>query len=143
MWTVRNNKSSISSTDLCARNCFRCTGFPWDLDSEYGNRTRRLHEALIEEVDFGTLWDEWGIVGDIVVRLPFCVSHRHNFTNMSQLFTSLFPRSDIHTLLAPDLLHQLIKGTFKDHLVDWVGYYLEETHGKTRAKEILDDIDRR
>ncbi|KAF9245384.1 hypothetical protein BU15DRAFT_85684 [Melanogaster broomeanus] len=104
---------------------FRCIGFPWDLDGEYGNRTRELREALIEEIDFGTLWDEWGIIGDIV------------------LFTSHFPRSDIHALLAPDLLHQLIKGTFKDHLVDWVGYYLEETYGATRAKEILDDIDRR
>ncbi|KAI9568902.1 hypothetical protein HD554DRAFT_2204879 [Boletus coccyginus] len=89
------------------------------------NWCEQLHEALIEEVDFGTLWDKWGIVGDIV------------------FFMSLFPRSDIHTLLAPDLLYQLIKGTFKDHLVNWVGYYLEETHGKTHAKEILDDINRR
>ncbi|KAI9570938.1 hypothetical protein HD554DRAFT_2203708 [Boletus coccyginus] len=82
--------------------CGQCTRFPWDLDSEYGNRMRRLYEALIKEVDFGTLWDEWGIVRDIM------------------LFMSLFPCSDIHVLLAPNLLHQLIKGTFKDHLVDWM-----------------------
>jgi hypothetical protein len=35
----------------------------------------------------------------------------------------------------------VIKGTFKDHLVDWVGEYLETVHGKMRAKEILADID--
>ena len=42
-----------------------------------------------------------------------------------------------------DLLHQLIKGGFKDHLVTWVGEYLELEHGKAKAAEIMDDIDRR
>jgi hypothetical protein len=54
-----------------------------------------------------------------------------------------FPQADIHELLSPDLLHQIIKGTFKDHLVEWVTEYLEGVHGKTRAKEILADIDLR
>jgi len=40
-------------------------------------------------------------------------------------------------------LHQLIKGTFKDHLVTWVGEYLAIEHGQARANEIMDDIDRR
>jgi hypothetical protein len=61
----------------------------------------------------------------------------------SQPFTNSFPRADIHELLSPDILHQLIKGTFKDHLVTWVGQYLTAEYGKTRAKEILDDIDQR
>jgi hypothetical protein len=55
----------------------------------------------------------------------------------------LFPRANIHELLSPDLLHQIIKGTFKDHLVDWVGEYLEIVHGEKGAKKILADIDRR
>jgi hypothetical protein len=58
-------------------------------------------------------------------------------------FTDDFPRADIHELIAPDILHQLIKGTFKDHLVTWINDYLCTTYGNTRAKEILDDIDRR
>ena len=54
-----------------------------------------------------------------------------------------FPRADIHELLTLGLLHQLIKGTFKDHLVTWVQEYLEHVHGETRAAVILADIDRR
>jgi hypothetical protein len=61
----------------------------------------------------------------------------------SKPFTNDFPRADIHELISPDILHQVIKGTFKDHLVTWVEDYLVITHGKKRAKEILDDIDRR
>ncbi len=57
-------------------------------------------------------------------------------------FTNDFPRADIHELLSGDLLHQLIKGTFKDHLVTWIGEYLTIEHGESRAKEILDEIDR-
>ncbi|KAJ6603766.1 hypothetical protein B0H10DRAFT_2167219 [Mycena sp. CBHHK59/15] len=54
-----------------------------------------------------------------------------------------FPRADIYELLSPDLLHQVIKGAFKDHLVAWVGKYLENEHGKAKAKKIMADIDRR
>jgi hypothetical protein len=60
-----------------------------------------------------------------------------------QPFTRGFPRADIHELLAPDLLHQLIKGTFKDHLVEWVAEYLHITHGEAMALEIIEDIDHR
>jgi hypothetical protein len=65
------------------------------------------------------------------------------FSAWYQPFTHGFPRADIHELLSPDLLHQLIKGTFKDHLVMWVGDYLIQTHGQTKALEIIEDIDHR
>ncbi|KAF8815870.1 hypothetical protein BYT27DRAFT_7248786 [Phlegmacium glaucopus] len=52
-----------------------------------------------------TLWDEYEIDDDI---LPF---------------THDFPRADIYEILTPDLLHQVIKGTFKDHLVTWVVHH--------------------
>ena len=64
-------------------------------------------------------------------------------THLLQPFTNGFLRASIYLLLAPDILHQLIKGTFKDHLVEWVTKYLEEIYGKSKAKEILADIDRR
>ena len=70
------------------------------------------------------------------------------FTNhvLSKPFTKLFPRADIHELLTPDLLHQVIKGAFKDHLVDWVEDYVRNVQheGSRRvAEEVLADIDRR
>ena len=54
-----------------------------------------------------------------------------------------FPRADIHELLTPDLLHQVIKGTFKDHLIQWIVDYLGEVYSTSKAEEILDEIDRR
>ena len=59
-----------------------------------------------------------------------------------QPFTMNFPRADIHELLTSDLLHQAIKGTFKDHLVVWVEDYLKIVHGSSVAESILDEIDR-
>ncbi|KAG2102871.1 uncharacterized protein F5147DRAFT_746797 [Suillus discolor] len=105
--------------------CGRCLAFPSNLDEGGVSRSHEHTDALVDSVDFGILWDEYGIIGELVP------------------FTNDFPRADIHELLAPDILHQLIKGTFRDHLVEWVGQYLELTHGKMCAKAILDDIDRR
>lgn len=63
--------------------------------------------------------------------------------DLHQPFTEGFPRADVNQILSPDILHQLIKGGFHDHLVTWVNEYLELRHGMAKSKEIQDDIARR
>ncbi|KAG0692648.1 hypothetical protein DFH29DRAFT_985697 [Suillus ampliporus] len=105
--------------------CPRCLGNRKDLDgSQPCLHRREAHtELLVEQLTYKQAWDEYGIIADLVP------------------FTNDFPRADIHELLSPDILHQIIKGTFKDHLVDWVGEYLLVIHGTHHAAEIMDDID--
>ncbi|KAM6502974.1 hypothetical protein JOM56_002951 [Amanita muscaria] len=105
--------------------CPRCTALKNDIDGKGGRRTHELTRALIEALDEKTLWFDYGIVSGI---MPF---------------TSNFPCADIHELITPDILHQLVKGTFKDHLVTWVESYIKSANTRPQAKKILADIDRR
>jgi hypothetical protein len=54
-------------------------------------------------------------------------------------FTASFPHADIHELLAPDLLYQIIKGTFKDHLVEWITLFIDTNFNK--STEVLTELD--
>ncbi|KAJ7183927.1 hypothetical protein C8R46DRAFT_1159216 [Mycena filopes] len=106
--------------------CPKCEAHPKNLDADGARlRTRTKTEALIMCFDPGILWDEYGVRADVVP------------------FTNDFPRADIHELLSSDLLHQVIKGTFKDHIISWVNEYLHKEHGEKQALEIIQDIDRR
>ncbi len=47
-----------------------------------------------------------------------------------QPFTFIFPCAHIHKMMSSDLLQQIIKGTFKDHFIEWVFYYLVAKEGE-------------
>ncbi|KAI0707701.1 hypothetical protein C8Q76DRAFT_770579 [Earliella scabrosa] len=101
------------------------TNLDQPLDSPAPRRSRDTTDYMTAAFELGPLWEEYGVVGDIVP------------------FTNDFPRADIHELISPDILHQLVKGTFKDHLVTWVEQTLKLEHGEARAAELLAEIDRR
>ena len=98
---------------------------------------------LVQVFELGDLWDAYGIVGDVVV----CCCSPGNPVSLTYLipqpFTNDFPRADISELLSLDILHQVIKGTFKDHLVQWINNYITKTNMKKEGNIILADIDRR
>jgi hypothetical protein len=49
--------------------CPKCTAPADGLDDgTYGRRSREHTNLLVEEFELGVLWDEYGLVGDIVVR---------------------------------------------------------------------------
>lgn len=121
-----------------------------DLDGTHaGRRTPALTNKLRDLVDSKTLWTDYGINCDIIVSAIIDSSFiRPVFSRSADLtpgqpFTSDFPRADIYEMISPDLLHQVIKGTFKDHIVTWICDYVISVHGETRGGAILDDIDQR
>lgn len=99
---------------------------------------------IVYNLELGDAWDAYGLVGDVVVRDHFVVDYAVLMILFAlQPFTEAFPRADIHTLITPDILHQIIKGTFKDHLVTWVDEYLELKYQSRDAKHIMDVINQR
>ncbi|KAG1844251.1 hypothetical protein C8R48DRAFT_750879 [Suillus tomentosus] len=93
-------------------------------DSPSGRRSHQHTKILMCRLLRYTAQAGWGIISGI---LPF---------------TAYFPCADIHELLTPDILHQIIKGTFKDYIVAWVGEYFLITYGEKKAEQIWADIDR-
>jgi len=122
----------------------RCDADPSNLDDPNATLwTWEQTAALLRDEDPESLRYGHGIVPDFEVCRHGINSSDTALTNAQQPFTMKFPRADIHELLTSDLLHQVIKGAFKDHLVQWVEDYLKLMHGPSKAESILDEIDRR
>ncbi len=51
-------------------------------------------------------------------------------------FTTKVPYADIHRILRPDILHQLQKGVFQYHLVNWVLLDIKMHHKHTGSSEL-------
>jgi hypothetical protein len=113
-----------------------------DLDRPSVDRSHEHTDALMEGFTLKELWDDFGIVGDLVGSKVRSLD-AGRLSRYLQPFTTHFPRADIHELISMDLLHQVIKGTFKDHVVAWVESYIRAEHDKADADRILADIDRR
>ncbi len=119
----------------------RCTALNTDLNGKVGGWHSHEHtEALTDALDVKVLWVDYGIVSSIMVHL-ILFPWFFLWCN-SKPFTHGFPRANIHKLLSPNILHQMIKGTFKDHLVAWVVSYVKLVNTLQHAKKVLADIDR-
>ena len=122
-----------------------CASSPTNLDQPNPILRSKEHtNACKAAFDSKTLWEKYGIVGGVTVSYsPLHLTYRHLTYSHPKPFTEHFPHADIYELITPDLLHQLVKGVFKDHLVEWVVEYLQKEHGKAKSEVILDEIDRR
>ncbi|KAG1837632.1 hypothetical protein DFJ58DRAFT_846379 [Suillus subalutaceus] len=84
------------------------------------------------------------VIFDVLCMVLDCtlliILSKHCSELVSKPFTNYFPQADIHKLLSPDILHQLIKGAFKDHIVTWVHKYIEAQYSENEVNRILDDI---
>ena len=119
----------------------RCTALNSDLDGKVGGWCSHEHtEAFMDALDEKVLWVDYGIISSIMVH-PILFPQFFFWCN-SKPFTHGFPHADIHELLSPNILHQMIKGTFKDHLVAWVVSYIKLVNTPKHAKMVLADIDR-
>ncbi|ESK82484.1 hypothetical protein Moror_8528 [Moniliophthora roreri MCA 2997] len=108
--------------------CPKCMVHPDFLDDSNAHLwTGEWTDAMIDAYVPNLLWNAYGIVADVVP------------------FTAFFACADIHKCLTPDLLHQVIKGAFKDHVVDWINSFIYTMHGQDEkaAKRVIDDIDHR
>ncbi|KAH9959514.1 hypothetical protein BJV74DRAFT_880098 [Russula compacta] len=103
--------------------CPKCTSNHTNLDNDPSSvlwthaHTDTLRKAYSDNIR--GLWNGYGVVSNVIP------------------FTTYFSRADIHKLLAPNLLHQIIKGTFKDHLVTWVMDYMAAEHSTKDTNQIL------
>jgi hypothetical protein len=94
---------------------FRCTAPANDLDTrQHVPRRSQAHsEILVENFELGVLWDEYGLVGDIVVRIlhfscmhfkfPNCYLFSHSQTTFLEPISMSFFHLTYYTNLSKEL----------------------------------------
>ena len=69
---------------------FRCTAPANDLDSSHHVRRSQAHtELLVKEFELGMLWDEYELVGDIVVRSSVPLIFNAVYSSLSFFFSAI------------------------------------------------------
>ena len=133
---------SLLLTSISHLQYLSCTLPPSYLDRPNPILWSKEHtHACKSAFDPKTIWENYRIVDNIII------SHQSIHLPLfhliiSQPLTENFPHADVYKLITLDLLHQIIKGVFKDHLIEWVAEYLGKEHRKARSEVILDEIDR-
>jgi hypothetical protein len=67
-----------------------------DPEGEGTRRSRKHTEQLVEVLQLGVLWDEYGLVGDIVVNIFVFLPVFPNFSFFSFSFRKNYPFSPLH-----------------------------------------------
>jgi hypothetical protein len=135
---IQQSLSTYSQIEL-----LRCFAPNHDLSSINESRFRKITELLMRNFDDDVLWDVLGFDSGVTVCLICDLCIYEIFISARQPYTSQFSRAHIYEPLSHDILHQFIKGTFKNHLVTWIEDYLKLTHPANGAKRIVNDIDMR
>ena len=74
-------------------NAFRCTAPAHELDSDkwHVHRSQAHTELLVESFELGVVWDEYGLVGDVVVGFFFLLSLSKSNSSLSAVHQCFSP----------------------------------------------------
>jgi hypothetical protein len=108
----------------CQRNlCYRCT-VKRDERGEYKQSPDRDHKATAQALDAETRGRTTALFVNQGLR------------PLGSPFWANLPHCNIYMALTPDILHQLHKGVFKDHLMEWCLELIDATAVDDRFKSM-------
>ena len=127
-WTDGTGRGGSKLHPFCSYVAYelssRCTAPAEDLDSSrYPSHSKEHTELISAEFELGQLWDEYGLVGDIVVSMHTIIWHfklMYCLAIYKQLPMSWYSRTSI-TWLTTSTHQRLLQGSFSnvDHQIHW------------------------